>query len=167
MLSVTAPALSGMHTCRQSACQQILLPGGRMVSLSLSVSRFLSRTDTVTVSVWNNRKVHKKEGAGFLGCVRLIPATITQLRDTGCESLPVHYLASTHCFSTDQRLKLSHTNPDEEEMIRGQLICEFHPPSPPSLSLSLLLLLLSLCSESDQQRPWPANLSLCPPTPAQ
>ena len=50
-------------------------------------ARFLSRNDTVTVSVWDNRKVHKKEGAGFLGCVRLTPPTITHLKDTGCESL--------------------------------------------------------------------------------
>ena len=55
------------------------------VCVCVCVARFLSRSDTVTVSVWNNRKVHKKEGAGFLGCVRLTPPTITRMKDTGCE----------------------------------------------------------------------------------
>ena len=50
-----------------------------------SSCRFLSRSDSVTVSVWNNRKVQRREGAGFLGCVRLSPVNITRLRDTGCE----------------------------------------------------------------------------------
>ena len=48
--------------------------------------RFLSRSDSVTVSVWNNKKVNRREGAGFLGCVTLTPSTVTRLKDTGCES---------------------------------------------------------------------------------
>ena len=47
--------------------------------------RFLSRSDSVTISVWNSRKVHKRQGAGFLGCVRLNPSTISRLKDTGCK----------------------------------------------------------------------------------
>lgn len=66
---------------------------------------FLSRSDSVTVSVWNNRKVQRREGAGFLGCVRLSPVNITRLRDTGY-----------------QRLNLTKCNPEDEEMVRGQLI---------------------------------------------
>ena len=61
-----------------------------MSSCLTSVARFLSRSDSVTVSVWNHRKVHRKEGAGFLGCVRLTPTTITRLRDTGCECQHSH-----------------------------------------------------------------------------
>ena len=49
------------------------------------VSRFLSRSDSVTISVWNSRKIHKRQGAGFLGCVRLNPSTISRLKDTGCK----------------------------------------------------------------------------------
>ena len=67
-----------------------------------SGARFLSRTDTVTVSVWNNRKVHKKEGAGFLGCVRLTPPTITRLKDTGCESYPVCVSTPTTTVTSSQ-----------------------------------------------------------------
>ena len=33
---------------------------------------FLSKSDSVTISVWDDKKVHKKKGAGFLGCVRLM-----------------------------------------------------------------------------------------------
>ena len=57
--------------------------------LCVTGARFLSRSDSVTVSIWNNRKVHRKEGAGFLGCVRLTPPTISRLRDTGCESVHI------------------------------------------------------------------------------
>ena len=47
--------------------------------------RFLSRSDSVTVSVWNNRKVNRREGAGFLGCVTLAPTAVSRLKDTGCK----------------------------------------------------------------------------------
>ena len=47
--------------------------------------RFLSRSDSVTVSVWNNKKVNRREGAGFLGCVTLTPSAVTRLKDTGCK----------------------------------------------------------------------------------
>lgn len=38
-------------------------------------------------SVWNQRKVHKRQGSGFLGCVRIQPSTVHKLKDTGCECL--------------------------------------------------------------------------------
>ena len=42
----------------------------------------------MTLSVWNNKKVHKKQsGAGFLGCVRLLGPAITRLKDTGYQRL--------------------------------------------------------------------------------
>ena len=49
--------------------------------------RFLCRSDSVTISIWNSRKVHKRQGAGFLGCVRLNPSSVHRLKDTGCEFL--------------------------------------------------------------------------------
>lgn len=49
-----------------------------------SLYSYLSRSDSVTISVWNSRKVHKRQGAGFLGCVRLNPGSIARLKDTGC-----------------------------------------------------------------------------------
>lgn len=48
---------------------------------------YLSKVDTVTISVWNDKKVHKKNGAGFLGCVRLLGHAITRLKDTGYQRL--------------------------------------------------------------------------------
>lgn len=45
---------------------------------------FLGRGDGITISVWNHRKIHKKQGGGFLGCVRISAATIQRLKDTGC-----------------------------------------------------------------------------------
>lgn len=47
---------------------------------------FLARCDGITISVWNHRKIHKKQGGGFLGCVRIGAATILRLKDTGCMS---------------------------------------------------------------------------------
>lgn len=46
---------------------------------------FLNRGDGITISVWNHRKIHKKQGGGFLGCVRISAATIQRLKDTGCK----------------------------------------------------------------------------------
>ena len=88
---------------------------------------FLSRSDSIIISVWNSRKVHKRQGAGFLGCVRLNPASISRLKDTGY-----------------QRLNLSKNLPNEDESIRGQLIVSLtsrEPSSqvitaPPSISTS-------------------------------
>lgn len=67
------------YTCM--VCVLILLS----VSCFVQFNRFLSRSDSVTVSVWNNRKVNRREGAGFLGCVRITPSTVTRLKDTGCK----------------------------------------------------------------------------------
>ena len=65
--------------------QASLCPDRIVILCNLYCCRFLSRSDSVTVGVWNSRKVHRREGAGFLGCVRLTPTTIARLKDTGCE----------------------------------------------------------------------------------
>jgi len=48
---------------------------------------FISKSDSVNITVWDDRKVHKKKGAGFLGCVKLQSAAITRLKDTGYQRL--------------------------------------------------------------------------------
>ena len=48
---------------------------------------YLSKTDSVTISVWDDKKIQKKKGTGFLGCVRLLSAAITRLKDTGYQRL--------------------------------------------------------------------------------
>ena len=48
---------------------------------------YLNKVDTVTISVWNDKKVHKKNGAGFLGSVRLLAPAINRLKDTGYQRL--------------------------------------------------------------------------------
>lgn len=45
---------------------------------------YLSRGDGITISVWNQRKLMKKNN-GFLGCVRIMSSTIQRLKDTGCK----------------------------------------------------------------------------------
>ena len=47
--------------------------------------RYLGKNDSVTITVWNQKKVHKKQGAGFLGCVKIMPTLIQSLKDTGCK----------------------------------------------------------------------------------
>ena len=49
------------------------------------VSRYIGKADSITISVWNHKKIHKKQGAGFLGCVRLLSNAINRLKDTGCK----------------------------------------------------------------------------------
>uniref|UniRef100_A0A673CIP1 HECT-type E3 ubiquitin transferase n=1 Tax=Sphaeramia orbicularis TaxID=375764 RepID=A0A673CIP1_9TELE len=45
---------------------------------------YIGKADSITISVWNHKKIHKKQGAGFLGCVRLLSNAINRLKDTGC-----------------------------------------------------------------------------------
>lgn len=47
--------------------------------------RYIGKADSITISVWNHKKIHKKQGAGFLGCVRLLSNAINRLKDTGCK----------------------------------------------------------------------------------
>lgn len=60
-------------------------------------SRYVGKTDSITISVWNHKKIHKKQGAGFLGCVRLLSNAISRLKDTGCKSSS--YLVQSRTFS--------------------------------------------------------------------
>uniref|UniRef100_A0A665VR73 HECT-type E3 ubiquitin transferase n=1 Tax=Echeneis naucrates TaxID=173247 RepID=A0A665VR73_ECHNA len=48
---------------------------------------YIGKADSITISVWNHKKIHKKQGAGFLGCVRLLSSAINRLKDTGCKYL--------------------------------------------------------------------------------
>lgn len=56
------------------------------------VFRYVGKTDSITISVWNHKKIHKKQGAGFLGCVRLLSNAISRLKDTGCKKLTLFCL---------------------------------------------------------------------------
>ncbi|XP_033151006.1 E3 ubiquitin-protein ligase Smurf1 [Drosophila busckii] len=64
---------------------------------------FLGRGDAITITVWNQRKIHK--GSGFLGCVRIPASTIQSLKGAGF-----------------QRLDLGKLSPDDDELVRGQII---------------------------------------------
>ncbi|KAL1472920.1 hypothetical protein MTO96_022695 [Rhipicephalus appendiculatus] len=69
---------------------------------------YLSRSDSITISVWNHKKkFQKKQGAGFLGCVRIMANAIQQLKDTGY-----------------QRLDLMRNTAGEEggDIVRGQIV---------------------------------------------
>ncbi|XP_075168551.1 SMAD specific E3 ubiquitin protein ligase [Haematobia irritans] len=67
---------------------------------------FLGRSDCITITVWNHRKIHK--GSGFLGCVRIPSDTIQRLKGAGF-----------------QRLDLGKFSADDDEMVRGQIIIAF------------------------------------------
>nr|CAI5838432.1 unnamed protein product [Callosobruchus analis] len=66
---------------------------------------YISNTDTITISIWNHRKVHKKQGSGFLGCVRIVNSLIQRLKDTGY-----------------QCLDLGKASQDDSEPVKGQII---------------------------------------------
>ncbi|TSK31298.1 E3 ubiquitin-protein ligase SMURF1 [Bagarius yarrelli] len=66
---------------------------------------YIGKTDSITISVWNHRKIHKKQGAGFLGCVRLLSNAISRLKDTGY-----------------QRLDLCKLNASDSDAVRGQIV---------------------------------------------
>ncbi|XP_015112357.1 E3 ubiquitin-protein ligase SMURF2 [Diachasma alloeum] len=66
---------------------------------------YIGKNEGITISVWNHRKIHKKQGGGFLGCVRILSNTIQRLKDTGY-----------------QRLDLCKANTDDTEVIKGQIV---------------------------------------------
>uniref|UniRef100_A0A672N152 E3 ubiquitin-protein ligase n=1 Tax=Sinocyclocheilus grahami TaxID=75366 RepID=A0A672N152_SINGR len=59
---------------------------------------YIGKTDSITISVWNHKKIHKKQGAGFLGCVRLLSNAISRLKDTGCEFFELNDFSLTIYF---------------------------------------------------------------------
>ncbi|XP_011498298.1 PREDICTED: E3 ubiquitin-protein ligase SMURF2 [Ceratosolen solmsi marchali] len=66
---------------------------------------YIGKNDGITISVWNHRKIHKKQGGGFLGCVRILSNTIQRLKNTGY-----------------QRLDLCKANSDDTDVIKGQIV---------------------------------------------
>lgn len=55
------------------------------LEIQFNYSRYIGKGDGITISVWNHKKIHKKQGGGFLGCVRIMSNTIQRLKDTGCK----------------------------------------------------------------------------------
>ncbi|XP_044758401.1 E3 ubiquitin-protein ligase SMURF2 [Coccinella septempunctata] len=66
---------------------------------------YIGKNDTITISVWNHRKVIKKHGSGFLGCVKIVNSLIQRLKDTGF-----------------QCLDLGKASIDDPEPVKGQVI---------------------------------------------
>ncbi|KAK2585056.1 hypothetical protein KPH14_008575 [Odynerus spinipes] len=66
---------------------------------------YIGKNDGITISVWNHRKIHKKQGGGFLGCVRILSNTIQRLKDTGY-----------------QRLDLCKAHTDDTDVVKGQIV---------------------------------------------
>ncbi|PSN50736.1 E3 ubiquitin-protein ligase SMURF1 [Blattella germanica] len=66
---------------------------------------YIGKGDGITISVWNHKKIHKKQGGGFLGCVRIMSNTIQRLKDTGY-----------------QRLDLCKASSDDPEPVKGQIV---------------------------------------------
>jgi hypothetical protein len=90
--------------------------------------RYVSRADSITISVWNQKSVHKRRG--FLGCVKLLASAIQRLKDTGCKKLLTSIalcgalMFRTVCF-IDQRLDLSKdSETDDDIVVRGQVVGE-------------------------------------------
>ncbi|UYV61039.1 SMURF2 [Cordylochernes scorpioides] len=46
---------------------------------------YIRHSDSITITVWNQKKIHKKNNSAFLGCVKILANTIQRLKDTGCE----------------------------------------------------------------------------------
>uniref|UniRef100_A0A8C7GUC4 HECT-type E3 ubiquitin transferase n=1 Tax=Oncorhynchus kisutch TaxID=8019 RepID=A0A8C7GUC4_ONCKI len=88
---------------------------------------YIGKSDSITISVWNHKKIHKKQGAGFLGCVRLLSNAINRLKDTGY-----------------QRLDMNKLGLNDSDTVRGQIVGEYSGDqiyyNPPSLSDCDLLL---------------------------
>ncbi|XP_071960768.1 E3 ubiquitin-protein ligase SMURF2-like isoform X2 [Antedon mediterranea] len=90
---------------------------------------FVGKNDSITISLWNHRKIHKKQGAGFLGCVRILSNAIQRLKDTGY-----------------QRLDLCKQSPDDNETVRGQIVISLMSRYRGAYSGSAVIDSRSICS---------------------
>ncbi|XP_026277056.1 E3 ubiquitin-protein ligase SMURF2 isoform X1 [Frankliniella occidentalis] len=66
---------------------------------------YIGKGDGITISVWNNKKIHKKQGGGFLGCVRILSSTVQRLKDTGY-----------------QRLDLCKASAEDPDPVKGEIV---------------------------------------------
>ncbi|XP_075230861.1 SMAD specific E3 ubiquitin protein ligase isoform X2 [Lycorma delicatula] len=66
---------------------------------------YIGKGDGITITVWNHKKIHKQQGGGFLGCVRIMPTTIQRLKDTGY-----------------QRLDLCKASLEDPDQVKGQIV---------------------------------------------
>ena len=41
--------------------------------------------DSIVISIWDHRKIHKNDRSGFLGCVKVSNSALGRLKDTGCK----------------------------------------------------------------------------------
>ncbi|EDV37005.1 uncharacterized protein Dana_GF11657 [Drosophila ananassae] len=74
---------------------------------------FLGIGDAITITVWNQRKIHKS--SGFLGCVRIPAFNIQSLKGAGF-----------------QRLDLGKLSPEDDDLVRGQIIISLLSKDGPS-----------------------------------
>ncbi|XP_068217823.1 E3 ubiquitin-protein ligase SMURF2 [Palaemon carinicauda] len=58
---------------------------------------YVGKGDGIHISVWNRRKIHKKAGSGFLGCVRIVASAIHRLKDTGYQCLDLTRAGNEDC----------------------------------------------------------------------
>uniref|UniRef100_A0A8C6U136 E3 ubiquitin-protein ligase SMURF1 n=1 Tax=Neogobius melanostomus TaxID=47308 RepID=A0A8C6U136_9GOBI len=83
---------------------------------------YIGKADSITISVWNHKKIHKKQGAGFLGCVRLLSNAINRLKDTGY-----------------QRLDLNKLSPNDNDTVRGQIVVSLQSRDLVCLTMTCLM----------------------------
>ncbi|CAL8102741.1 unnamed protein product [Orchesella dallaii] len=65
---------------------------------------YLTRTDSITISIWNHKKLHKEQHSGFLGCVHIVGKAVQRLRDAG-----------------PQLISLCKASPNDQDVVRGQI----------------------------------------------
>jgi len=110
---------------------------------------YLSKSDSITISIWNQRKIHKKNGSGFLGCCRIMSNVLSRLKNAGF-----------------QRLDLCRQN-DAQEPVRGQIVVKIESRDlsdriQPNIDVSETILRSSVFLESDPHLPdrWDNRRSL-------
>uniref|UniRef100_A0A8C6TUY9 HECT-type E3 ubiquitin transferase n=1 Tax=Neogobius melanostomus TaxID=47308 RepID=A0A8C6TUY9_9GOBI len=91
---------------------------------------YIGKADSITISVWNHKKIHKKQGAGFLGCVRLLSNAINRLKDTGY-----------------QRLDLNKLSPNDNDTVRGQIVVSLQSRDLVCLTMTCLMAWLPVLYE--------------------
>nr|CAB3266414.1 E3 ubiquitin-protein ligase SMURF2 [Phallusia mammillata] len=92
---------------------------------------YVGKSDCITISVWNQRKVHKKNGAGFLGCIRISSNAINRLKDTGYQRLDLCKQAQNDPEGVRGQIVVSIESRDQDERTSSNLVIDASSILPP------------------------------------
>lgn len=95
----------------------------------------MSKNDSILITIWNQRKIHKRKGAGFLGCIRIMSNAISRIKDTGLTRLDLCKKDDNDLDPVRGQIVVSIESRDHDDRIPGGRTVQdarmIRPPIPP------------------------------------